>query len=89
MNENQPELDARLEGFLAELVTAAYGVALRHGGKGPFIDLELAIWRELRQVVQNGVPTGVLSILPDPKALVLDPTNNYPVHDLLGIGTLA
>ena len=39
------------EGLLAELAAAAYGVALRHGLKGPFIDVELELWRELRAVL--------------------------------------
>ena len=39
------------EGLLAELAAAAYGVALRHGIKGPFIDVELELWRELRAVL--------------------------------------
>ena len=39
------------EGLVAELAAAAYGVALRHGIKGPFIDVELDLWRELRDVL--------------------------------------
>jgi hypothetical protein len=39
------------EGLLAALAAAAYGVALRHGLKGPFIDVELELWRELRAVL--------------------------------------
>lgn len=41
------------EELLAELATAAYGVALRHGLKGPFIDVELDLWRELRVVLDR------------------------------------
>jgi hypothetical protein len=36
------------EDLLARLTTAAYSVVLRHGLKAPFIDVELALWRELR-----------------------------------------
>jgi hypothetical protein len=39
------------EELLSELAAAAYDVALRHGIKGPFIDLELDLWRELRVVL--------------------------------------
>lgn len=39
------------EEFLAELAAAAYGVALRHGIKGPFIEVELDLWHELRDVL--------------------------------------
>jgi hypothetical protein len=42
------------EGLLAELAAAAYRVALRHGIKGPFIDVELELWRELRAVLRRG-----------------------------------
>jgi hypothetical protein len=41
------------EELLAELASAAYGVALRHGIKGPFIDVELDLWRELRGVLNR------------------------------------
>jgi hypothetical protein len=43
--------DVRAEELLAELAQAAYRVALRHGIKGPFIDIELDLWRELRRVL--------------------------------------
>ncbi len=42
---------ADAERLLAELTEAAYGVALRHGLKGPFVDVELDLWRELRRVL--------------------------------------
>ncbi len=41
------------EDLLAELTATAYGVALRHGLKGPFIDVELELWRELRDVLHR------------------------------------
>ena len=41
------------EDLLAELTTTAYRVALRHGFKGPFIDVELELWRELRNVLDR------------------------------------
>jgi hypothetical protein len=39
------------EELLAVLTAVAYRVALRHGIKGPFIDLELDLWHELRGVL--------------------------------------
>jgi hypothetical protein len=40
------------EDVLAELTSAAYLVVLRHGGvRAPFIDVQLDLWRELRQVL--------------------------------------
>jgi hypothetical protein len=39
------------ETLLAELASAAYRVALRHGLKGPFIDVELDLWHTLRVVL--------------------------------------
>lgn len=41
------------EELLAELAAAAYDVALRHGIKGPFIDVELDLWRKLRDVLDR------------------------------------
>ncbi len=38
------------EAFLARLTTTAYQVALRHGIKGSFAELELDLWHELRAV---------------------------------------
>ena len=43
--------ETRSEQLLAELAAAAYGVALRHGIKGSFLDVELDLWRELRGVL--------------------------------------
>jgi hypothetical protein len=42
--------------LLARLTTAAYSVALRHGLRAPFIDVELALWRELRDVLTDELP---------------------------------
>jgi hypothetical protein len=47
------------EELLAELAAAAYDVALRHGIKGPFIDVELALWRELRGVLDRHEEDGL------------------------------
>jgi len=41
------------EELLARLTTAAYSVALRHGLRAPFIDVELALWRELRALLRQ------------------------------------
>ncbi|HEY7428109.1 MAG TPA: hypothetical protein VH682_28005 [Gemmataceae bacterium] len=49
-NEESISVD---EDLLAELTTAAYRVALRHGIKGAFIDVELELWRELRGVLDR------------------------------------
>ena len=39
------------EEVLAELTAAAYRVALRHGTRAAFIDLELDLWRALRHTL--------------------------------------
>jgi hypothetical protein len=45
------------EDVLAQLTAAAYHVVLRHGGvPSPFIDVQLELWRELRQVLNAGAP---------------------------------
>ncbi len=57
---NQEEWDDPAEdpqaAFAARLTQAAYAVALRHGVKGSFADLELALWHEMEQVVASAPP---------------------------------
>jgi hypothetical protein len=48
MVASSPTLDR--EAILARLTTTAYEVALRHGIKGSFAELELDLWHELRAV---------------------------------------
>ncbi len=42
----------------ARLTEAAYEVALRHGTRGSFADLELELWRRIRSVVAAGPTFG-------------------------------
>jgi hypothetical protein len=44
--------DTRLENLAAELTLAAYGVALRHGTAGTWVDLELDLWKALADTVK-------------------------------------
>ncbi len=46
------------EHLLAELTAAAYEVALRHGLRGSFLDVELELWRELREVLDRSHRAG-------------------------------
>ncbi|MBN9516974.1 hypothetical protein J0H58_00415 [bacterium] len=48
-----PDLTPAAESYAADLARAAYEVVLRHGISGPFADLELALWREMREVVRE------------------------------------
>jgi hypothetical protein len=48
-NQSKPEF----EDFLAELTDAAYRAALQHGLRGSFLDTQLALWRDLRGVLQS------------------------------------
>jgi len=41
------------EAFLAELTDAAYRVALKHGFKSNFIDVQLDLWSALDQVIRK------------------------------------
>lgn len=43
--------DSPSERLLADLTDAAYRVALKHGIKGTFIDVELDLWAALRGVL--------------------------------------
>jgi hypothetical protein len=53
-----PRIDVSTSGdeLLARLTATAYSVALRHGLKAPFIEVELALWRELRAVLADELP---------------------------------
>jgi hypothetical protein len=44
--------DEMLDAFVAALVNAAYPVALRHGARGSWVDLELQLWKALTETVQ-------------------------------------
>jgi hypothetical protein len=45
--------DALLENFAAQLTSAAYSVALRHGMAGSWIKVELGLWSALAETVQK------------------------------------
>ncbi len=45
--------DGLLESFAAELASAAYSIALRHGEEHRWVDLELDLWRTLSATVQK------------------------------------
>jgi hypothetical protein len=48
MRAKPTNLETDLERLVAELTEAAYSVALRHGIKGTFVDLELGLWDAIR-----------------------------------------
>jgi hypothetical protein len=54
--------DADFETLAAQLASAAYRVVLEGGLRAPFIDIELGLWRELRNALR-GAPAGALSRL--------------------------
>ena len=45
--------DTFLENFGAELTEAAYPVLLRHGARGNWLDLELELWKVLKEILQK------------------------------------
>jgi hypothetical protein len=47
------EWDPLLETFAAELTGAAYGLALRRGVRGSWVDLELDLWHALTDTVRR------------------------------------
>ena len=55
-------LHSSLASFTAKLTDAAYAVALRHGVRGSWIDLQLELWRVLTEVVERreSPPAGYL-----------------------------
>jgi hypothetical protein len=59
---SQPALS---EEVIAELAAVAYRVALRHGLRAPFIDVELELWHELRAVL--GAAPDRAEVVPCPR----------------------
>lgn len=53
MSSVQPNSKDPVEDVLARITISAYEVALRQGFTGSFLDLELALWDELRDVLQK------------------------------------
>ena len=47
------DLEIRLEEFTAELTKAAYAVALRHGARDKWLDLQLELWKALKETVEK------------------------------------
>jgi hypothetical protein len=45
--------DILLENLAAELTIAAYAVALRHGLEGNWLDLQLELWKALKETVKQ------------------------------------
>ena len=45
--------DMLLEDFTAELTRAAYAVALRHGARDKWLDLQLELWKALKETVKK------------------------------------
>ncbi len=56
MNDNRAvvaDADHELEALAAELTSAAYAVALRHGVEDKWLDLELELWEALKETVKK------------------------------------
>jgi hypothetical protein len=45
--------DTRLESLVAKLTEAAYPIALRHGVRGSWVDLELELWKALGETLSQ------------------------------------
>jgi hypothetical protein len=45
--------DTLLENFAAELTSAVYCIALRHGTRGSWLDLQMGLWRVLAETVKK------------------------------------
>jgi hypothetical protein len=56
MHGDSTDLQAAPDDLMAEFVEAAYSFALRHGVRGSFIEVQLALWDALRvRAGQRGV----------------------------------
>ena len=47
------DLEIPLEDFTADLARAAYAVALRHGAWDKWLELQLELWKALRETVKK------------------------------------
>ena len=47
------DLEIRLEDFTAELTSAAHAVVLRHGAQDKWLDLQLELWKALKETVRK------------------------------------
>jgi len=57
--------DTLLESFAAELTSAAYAVALRHGMRCSWLEVELGLWRALAATVERWAPERPTNGSPD------------------------
>jgi hypothetical protein len=57
------------EALLGDLTEAAYRVALKHGIKVPFVEIELDLQKELRRVIQKDMVVSEACGSPDCLAL--------------------
>jgi hypothetical protein len=53
MRDSDLEQQRCLDNFAAELTTAVYPVALRHGISGLWVDLELDLWKALVETIMQ------------------------------------
>jgi hypothetical protein len=81
--------DSVFEQLLAELTDAAYSAALRYGLQGSFIDVELALWRELRQVLQVNLAQASPRLDREEGRLSKRPAWSEPLAELDHTGVLA
>ena len=57
--------DTLFENFAAELTSAAYSIALRHGMRGSWLDLQMGLWRVLAETVKKRAREWPLAGPPD------------------------
>lgn len=50
--------EIELENLAAELTSAVYPIALRHGMQGSWIEVELGLWRALAEALKRLEPGG-------------------------------
>lgn len=68
--------------FLALLTDAAYRVALRHGLKGPFLEMELELWATLGELLKREAGPLNGSRLPEPTTETVDGPRAHPDRPL-------
>jgi hypothetical protein len=66
------------DALAAELTAAAYPIALRHGVKGKWLDLELDLWRVLAETIKKWEPRIAQALRP-PETLHDEERRSYPL----------
>ena len=85
--ESAAERDALAESLAAELTGAVYRIALRHGTRVAWVDLELDLWKALTEAIKKWEATG-RAVSSDDAVVRRPPCEDAPPY-VVGSGRLS